>query len=105
MSLTGDPLHIKADPEEKERERDARGRALHASYVPRLRLFGCAIISAWLYLHLRFIDGAGLPAWRMGTAILFLHALVAWIVLYRFYRRRARFDLSLLFLNTDLLVW
>ncbi|MBW3563808.1 MAG: response regulator [Acidobacteria bacterium] len=98
-------FQLELDPEKRERQRDLRGRALHAVYVPRLRLIGSVIICAWLYLHMRFISGGSFGEWAFASALLFAWGAAAWIILYRFYRRRARFDLAHFFLAGDLFLW
>lgn len=98
-------LRLDVSDEERERQRDLRGHALHAVYVPRLRLVGSVIISAWLYLHMRLISGGSIGEWAFASAILFAWGFLAWFVLDRFYHRRARFDLAVFFLAGDLFVW
>lgn len=92
-------------PAERERQKESRARALNARYIPQLRVIGSVIIAVWLYLHMRYISGGTVALWTLATAVLFAHAFAAWAILHRFYRLGARFDLSLLFLNSDLLLW
>lgn len=98
-------LRVSLTPDEREQYRLRRAWSLNAMYIPRLRVIGSLIISCWLFLHIRYISGGTLELWAAGTALLFAHAFLSWGVLYRYYRFRARVDLSLVFLTTDLFVW
>lgn len=98
-------LGIELTPEERENRRGYRSRFLNAIYIPRMRLMGSVIIAIWLYLHMRYISGGTLTLWLMASGVLFAHSMIAWAVLYRYYRPRARVDLSFFFLTTDLFVW
>lgn len=87
--------------------RKARRRLyLNTVEIPRLRAFGTVLLAVGALVHDRFLlDDFQWHTWLTIVAILGAYAVVSWLALSRFYARVHAFDLSVLFLGLDLLVW
>jgi len=100
----GEPL-FSLDPEQSRRAQYRRGYKLNVVQIPAMRVIGFAgmTVAAWLYdLNLPVFPSNGfatLAAINLGYAFA---ALVAVRVLYD---RVGRFDLTLLFLHLDVVMW
>ncbi len=94
------------DPEAEARDRAARKRQREVVAVPSLRALG----SVWLFLSI--VAHNWLVLGRLDAPALFLfgalqlgYVLLSWLLLARYYREDARFDLGTFFLAADVVVF
>ncbi|MEK6373525.1 MAG: ATP-binding protein [Acidobacteriota bacterium] len=88
-----------------QRLKEERARQLNAVEIPILRCIGCAFISLGVFLNNRFLlDSSSLVPWLNITVILATYCAVSWVVLATWYGS-VRFDLGLLFLSLDVVIW
>ncbi|MEF7614642.1 ATP-binding protein [Aquincola sp. MAHUQ-54] len=93
------------DPAELLQRKADNARRVHALQIPLIRLLGFVILSVMGLLHP--LDGrspAGLALPLLVAANLG-YALLSWAVLWRWYGRSGRLDLSSLFMHLDVLMW
>ena len=94
------------DPAEAAARKARRRLRLNTVEMPRLRAFGSLLLAVGALVHDRFLlDAFSWPSWLTIVAILGGYAAVSWLALSRLYARVRAFDLSVLFLGLDLLVW
>jgi PAS domain S-box-containing protein len=95
-------LHI--DVREAERRKRERVVRLNTVTVPKLRVFGYALVSLTVLLHNQFVFGAvDWQAWFRLNIALAVYCAVSWYLLYLFYSDLSKyFDLGVVFLAVDL---
>ncbi len=94
------------DAEAARRGKLAREYRVNAIQIPLLRVVGFALLTGVALTHDLLVP-AGIPV-RDLLALAALNAsycLLSWAALRRFYGRTGRFDLTLFFLHTDVIVW
>lgn len=100
------PLPAALDPEAAEGARRRRARRLNVLRYPVLRLWGYTILVALAAAHMRFLqvdpDWGGL---RLAAGVYLVHCLLSWWLLDRYYERVTAFDLQLVPLNLDVLLY
>jgi signal transduction histidine kinase/CheY-like chemotaxis protein len=85
--------------------KEERARQLNAVEIPILRCIGSAFISLGVYLNNRLLlDNSSLVPWLTVTIILAVYCTVSWVVLSTWFGH-APFDLALVFLALDVVVW
>src|SRR5688500_12537928 len=97
---------LHADPQEADRRKRERDLRLNTVTVPRLRVFGYALVSLTVLLHNQFAFGAvDWPAWVRFNVILAAYCAITWYLLHLFYADLKKFvDLGVVFLVTDLVI-
>ncbi len=94
------------DPSQAAARKDRRRRKLNTVEIPRLRAFGSVLLAVGALVHERWLRGQfSWDTWFTIVAVLGAYGIVSWLVLSRLYTRVRAFDLSVLFLGLDLLVW
>ena len=92
-----------SSPEALERK-EARLIFLHTRQIPSLRIIGFLLMGLGVLLHNQFILGdLSWPGFWKYLLLSLAYAGLSWIILWRFYRPRDRFDLAFLFLTLDIL--
>ena len=92
--------------QEALRRKEARMTQLHTRQIPVLRVIGVLLLGLGVLLHNRFILGnLSWPSFWKYLVVSLIYSGLSWIVLARFYRPRQRFDLGLLFLTSDLVLF
>lgn len=104
--LAGERLQIFTDPGLVRQARRRRDRRYNAVVIPALRCVGLLLAAVCALVHLRFFEGQG-PTSGWWSMLLFfaVYAVVSWLLLFKFYREKARIHLGDLFLGLDLPVW
>lgn len=79
---------------------------LNVVQIPRLRLAGFALLTLVALLYdLGTHDTMPWGSWAGLATINFGYCLIAWLTMALLYGRTGRFDLTLLFLHLDVLIW
>ena len=101
-----DGVVIHLDPEEAARRKAERTQRLNTFEVPVLRVIGMAVVAGLVLLHNAFVTGTlSWAGWLLLLAVMEAYSLLSWLVLARFSSRVRRFDLGLVFLIADLVIW
>ncbi|HJR61331.1 MAG TPA: ATP-binding protein [Vicinamibacterales bacterium] len=95
-------LHV--DLQEADRRKRERDLRLNTVTVPRLRVFGYALVSLTVLLHNQFAFGVvDWSAWLRFNASLAAYCTITWYLLHLFYSDLKKYvDLGVVFLVTDL---
>ena len=94
-------------PEQIEQRRGERLHRLAIVDIPRLRVIGSLIVCAGIFLNNHYFLGleTKAPVVAIITAVAMTYCLLSWLCLKYFYDRLLPFDLSLLFLTTDVVLF
>ena len=85
--------------------KEERARQVNAVEIPILRCIGSAFISLGVFINNRYLlDVRSLVPWLTVTILLAVYCLVSWVALATWYGH-VPFDLALVFLIIDVLVW
>ena len=94
------------DAQTLERGKARRKWRLNVIQIPLLRFAGFALLTTVALLYdLGMYETMPWDGWGTLVAINFGYCLAAWLVMALLYGRTGRFDLTLLFLHLDVLVW
>ncbi|MBY0496794.1 MAG: response regulator [Cyanobacteria bacterium] len=93
------------DPEQSRREQYRRRYTLDVIQIPIMRVIGFAAMTLAALLYDLNLEPFPLPGFLKLAAINFGYALTAVVVVRALYDRVGRFDLTLLFLHIDVVVW
>jgi PAS domain S-box-containing protein len=101
-----DSFELHVDVREAERRKRERVVRLNTVTVPRLRVFGYALVSLTVLLHNQFAFGSvDVNAWLRFNAALAVYCALSWYLLHLFYSDLSRYvDLGVVFLALDLWV-
>ena len=92
------------DPKAVEQHRRDRRYRLAAYELPLLRVIGSVLLTFAVWLNnLYLVPHAGPDAWKTCAVILAIYAVVSWVIILIFLRRRR--DLTPWVLGGDLVVW
>jgi PAS domain S-box-containing protein len=99
-----DSFELHVDVQEAERRKHERVVRLNTVTVPKLRVFGYALVSLTVLLHNYFVfERLDWAAWLRLNAALVVYCSVSWYLLHLFYADlRKYFDLGVVFLALDL---
>ncbi len=94
------------DAEQQRRRKSASARRVHALQVPLIRSVGFVALCLILLVHDVSI-GAPVPSRELAWlwAVNITYAALTWVALWFAYGRTGRFDLSQIFMHTDVVVW
>lgn len=92
------------DPAELQQRKTANARRVHAVQIPLVRVAGFCILCLMAVLNSDPVHPTDRWLWPLVAANL-AYSLLSWAVLWHFYGRTGRFDLSLLFMHLDLPMW
>ncbi|MCR5863700.1 ATP-binding protein [Aquincola sp. J276] len=92
------------DPAELQQRKTANARRVHAAQIPLVRVVGFCILCLMAVLNSEPAHPVDRWLWGLVAANL-AYSLLSWAVLWHFYGRTGRFDLSLLFMHLDLPMW
>jgi two-component system sensor histidine kinase/response regulator len=97
---------IALDPAEIEQRRGERARRLALYDIPAMRVVGSLFLTLGVYLNNRFLatDGSVLRPWWSVAVVLGVYALLSWAAV-RVTLFRTAYDLTLLFLFGDIVIW
>ncbi|MBW1784322.1 MAG: Hpt domain-containing protein [Deltaproteobacteria bacterium] len=100
------PVTLELDPE-KAAQRTAKARyRLNVIQFPALRLMGFGFISLFVLVHNYYVYKVF--SWEhflLFVTIASSYSLFSWLILYLFYGKTGRFDLGVLFLSLDILIF
>ncbi len=95
-----------AQPMRTEGERAKRRVRMHTFVYPLTRLVGCTMLLAVVAIH--NVYALPDPLWatvRTYAVVLELYCLLSWAALWLWYERIRSFDLGLVFMWTDVVMW
>src|SRR5262249_6371004 len=85
--------------------KEERARQVNAVEIPILRAVGSAFISLGVFINNRWhLDERSLVPWATVTILMAVYSAVSWVALANWYGR-VRFNLALVFLVLDVVVW
>jgi signal transduction histidine kinase/ActR/RegA family two-component response regulator len=102
--LPAEPL-FSLDPEQSRRAKYRRGYKLNVVQIPAMRVIGFVLMTVAAFLY-----DLTLPAFPRASFVTLLainvgYALAALLIVRLLYDRVGRFDLTLLFLHVDVVIW
>ena len=100
----GEPL-FSLDPEQSRRAKYRRGYKLNVIQIPAMRVIGFVAMTLAAYLYDRNLAVFPLDSFLRLATINIGYALAALVAVRALYDRAGRFDLTLLFLHVDVLMW
>jgi two-component system sensor histidine kinase/response regulator len=97
---------IALDPAEIEQRRNERARRLALYDIPAMRVVGSLFLTLGVYLNNRFLapEESVLRPWWSVAIVLAVYAVLSWAAV-RTTLFRAEYDLTLLFLFGDIVIW
>jgi signal transduction histidine kinase len=107
FAASGQPgeLLFSLDPDKSRREQYRRGYKLNVIQIPIMRVVGFVSMTAAAFLYDLNLPVFPVDEFVRLAAINIGYALVALIVVRALYERAGRFDLTLLFLHVDVVMW
>jgi PAS domain S-box-containing protein len=105
-AATPDSWQLHVDEQEADRRKRERDLRLNTVTVPRLRVFGYALVSLTVLLHNQFAFGqVDWSAWMRFNVAVAAYCAITWYLLHLFYSDlKAYLDLGIVFLTTDLVI-
>jgi PAS domain S-box-containing protein len=104
----GDPtqLVIDLDPDEIERKKAQRLYHLNVVQIPTLRVLGFCLLTLCTFFHnLYILKSPTQPNIFVIASIVISYSLLSWLILYLWFDKIKKFDISFLFLVLDIFVW
>jgi PAS domain S-box-containing protein len=104
----GDPLQlvIDLDPNEIERKKAQRLYRLNVVQIPTLRVLGFCLLTFCIFFHNLFIlNSSSQPSIFAIAAIVTSYSLLSWLILYLFFEKIKKVDISFTFLVGDIFIW
>jgi PAS domain S-box-containing protein len=100
------PLVIDLDPNEIERKKAQRLYHLNVVQIPTLRLIGFCLLTICIFLHnLLLLQSPLRPNILAIGSIVLSYSLLSWLVLYFYFEKIHKIDISFIFLIVDVLIW
>lgn len=104
----GDPpqLVIDLDPNEIERKKAQRLYRLNVVQIPTLRILGFCLLTFCIFFHNLFIlNSSSQPSIFAIASIVTSYSLLSWLILYLFFEKIKKIDISFTFLVGDVFIW
>ena len=104
----GDPpqLVIDLDPNEIERKKAQRLYRLNVVQIPTLRLLGFCLLTVCIFFHNLFVfESSPHPSIFAIASIVMSYSLLSWVILYLYFEKIKKIDISFMFLVVDIFIW
>lgn len=99
-------IKMELDPEKARQNKARRRYRLNVTQIPRLRVFGFALLLFLVPLHNIFILGVfSWTRFSLFASIMAAYLAVSWAVLYRYFERWKGIDLGAFFLGADIFIF
>lgn len=100
------PVTLDLDPERAEQRKIEARYRLNVVQFPVLRLLGFGFIAFFVLVHNFYVYKVfSWEQFSLFVIIAFSYCLFSWLILYLFFEKTGRFDLGILFLTLDILIF
>ena len=100
------PVTLELDPERAEQRKIEARYRLNVVQFPALRLLGFGFIAFFVLVHNFYVYKVfSWEQFSLFVIIAFSYCLFSWLILYLFFEKTGRFDLGILFLTVDILIF
>ena len=100
------PVTLELDPERAEQRKIEARYRLNVVQFPALRLLGFGFIAFFVLVHNFYVYKVfSWEQFSLFVIIAFSYCLFSWLILYLFFEKTGRFDLGILFLTLDILIF
>jgi PAS domain S-box-containing protein len=99
-------LVIDLDPTEIERKKAQRLYRLNVVQIPTLRILGFCLLTFCIFFHNLFILNLSSQSGIFTIALIVTsYSLLSWLILYLFFEKIKKIDISFVFLVGDVFIW
>jgi len=106
QKIHASPVALELDPQKAALRKEQARYRLNVVQFPVLRLIGFGFISLFVLVHNYYVYK--IFSWEqfsLFVIIAFTYSLLSWLILYLFFGKTGRFDLGLMFLSLDILIF